>query len=73
MRGKGSRLGEGGKELSWVSFGERGRVKAGFHRTYIGGGHSPNVMGQLHMFHGRFGEQDHLCRFDENPPPMYIQ
>jgi len=60
VRGNGSRLGEGGKELSWVSFSVWGRVKASFHRTYIGGGHSPNVRGQLHMFHGRFSEQDHL-------------
>ncbi len=56
MRGKGFWLGEGVKELSWVSFGEWGRVKAGFHQTYIGGGHSLNGRGQLHMFHGSFGE-----------------
>ncbi len=50
MRGKGSRLGEGG-------FDEWDRVKAGFHQMPFGGGLSLNVMGGILMFYGRFDER----------------
>ncbi len=57
MRGKGSRLGEGG-------FDELAGVKAGFHQMPFGGGLSPNVMGGILMFYGRFNER---------PPPKGIR
>ncbi len=57
MRGKGSRLGEGGfDELAWV--------KAGFHQMPFGGGLSLNVRGGIPLFHGTFGE---------SPPPKGIR
>ncbi len=60
MRGKGSRLGEGG-------FDELAGVKAGFHRMPFGGGLSPNVKGGIPLFYGTFGESPPQRAFGENP------